>query len=162
MNMPSFDIVSEVDMQEVRNAVENAQRELETRFDFRGVEARFEWTKEETKLTAEADFQLQQMVDLLRNKLIKRNVDVETMDVGEVVHSGKTYSLAVKFKQGIEQEMAKKLSKLIKDSKIKVQASIQGDAVRVSGGKRDDLQSVIALLRKDVSEAPLDFNNFRD
>ncbi len=160
--MPSFDIVSEVDMQEVRNAVENAQRELETRFDFRGVEASFEWTKEETKLTAEADFQLQQMVDMLRNKLIKRNVDVDTMDVGEVVHSGKTYSIAVKFKQGIEQEVAKKLSKLIKESKIKVQSAIQGDQVRVSGKSRDDLQAVIALVRQAQLGQPFQFTNFRD
>lgn len=160
--MPSFDIVSEVDMQEVRNAVENAQRELETRFDFRGVEASFEWTKEETKLTAEADFQLQQMVDMLRNKLIKRNVDVDTMDVGEVVHSGKTFSLAIKFKQGIEQDVAKKLSKLIKDSKIKVQPSIQGDQVRVSGKSRDDLQAVIALVRQAELGQPFQFTNFRD
>ncbi|SRR5690554_6014471 len=160
--MPSFDIVSEVDMQEVRNAVENAQRELETRFDFRGVEAGFEWTKEQTKLTAEADFQLQQMVDMLRNKLIKRNVDVETMDVGEVVHSGKTYSLEVTFKQGIEQDVAKKLSKLIKDSKIKVQPSIQGDQVRVSGKNRDDLQAVIALVRQAELGQPFQFTNFRD
>lgn len=160
--MPSFDIVSEVDMQEVRNAVENAQRELETRFDFRGVEAGFEWTKEQTKLTAEADFQLQQMVDVLRNKLIKRNVDVETMDVGEVVHSGKTYSLEVTFKQGIEQDVAKKLSKLIKDSKIKVQPSIQGDQVRVSGKNRDDLQAVIALVRQAELGQPFQFTNFRD
>lgn len=160
--MPSFDIVSEVDMQEVRNAVENAQRELETRFDFRGVEASFEWTKEETKLTAEADFQLQQMVDMLRNKLIKRNVDVETMDVGEVVHSGKTFSIAVKFKEGIEQEVAKKLIKLIKDSKIKVQSAIQGDQVRVTGKSRDDLQAVIALVRKAELGQPFQFTNFRD
>jgi uncharacterized protein YajQ (UPF0234 family) len=151
-----------VDMQEVRNAVENAQRELETRFDFRGVEASFEWTKEETKLTAEADFQLQQMVDMLRNKLIKRNVDVDTMDVGEVVHSGKTYSIAVKFKQGIEQEVAKKLSKLIKDSKIKVQPAIQGDQVRVSGKSRDDLQAAIALVRQAQLGQPFQFTNFRD
>lgn len=160
--MPSFDIVSEVDMQEVRNAVENAQRELETRFDFRGVGATFEWTKDETKLTAEADFQLQQMVDMLRNKLIKRNIDVETMDVGEVVHSGKTFSLAVTFKQGIEQDVAKKLSKLIKDSKIKVQPSIQGDQVRVSGKSRDDLQAAMALVRKAELGQPFQFTNFRD
>jgi len=160
--MPSFDIVSEVDMQEVRNAVENAQRELEGRFDFRGANASFEWTKEETKLTAEADFQLQQMLDMLRNKLIKRNVDVETMDVGEVVHSGKTYSLSVKFKQGIEQEVAKKLSKLIKDSKLKVQPAIQGDQVRVSGKSRDDLQAAIALVRQANLGQPFQFNNFRD
>jgi uncharacterized protein YajQ (UPF0234 family) len=160
--MPSFDIVSEVDMQEVRNAVENAQRELETRFDFRGVEAKFEWTKDETKLTAEADFQLQQMLDILRNKLLKRNVDVDTMDVGEVVHSGKTYSIAVKFKQGIEQEVAKKLSKLIKDSKLKVQPSIQGDQVRVSGKSRDELQATIALVREAKLGQPFQFTNFRD
>lgn len=160
--MPSFDIVSEVDMQEVRNAVENAQRELESRFDFRGANATFEWTKEETKLTADADFQLQQMVDMLRNKLIKRNVDVETMEVGEVVHSGKTYSLAVKFKEGIEQELAKKLTKLIKDSKIKVQPAIQGDQVRVSGKNRDDLQAAIALVRQANLGQPFQFNNFRD
>lgn len=160
--MPSFDIVSEVDMQEVRNAVENAQRELETRFDFRGVEATFEWTKDETKLTAEADFQLQQMVDMLRNKLIKRNVDVDTMDVGEVVHSGKTFSIAIKFKQGIEQDVAKKLIKLIKDSKIKVQSAIQGDQVRVTGKSRDDLQAVIALARKAELGQPFQFTNFRD
>lgn len=160
--MPSFDIVSEVDMQEVRNAVENAQRELETRFDFRGVEATFEWTKEETKLTAEADFQLQQMVDMLRTKLIKRNVDVDTMDVGEVVHSGKTYSIAVKFKEGIEQDVAKKLIKLIKDSKIKVQSAIQADQVRVTGKSRDDLQAVIALVRKAELGQPFQFTNFRD
>lgn len=160
--MPSFDIVSEVDMQEVRNAVENAQRELESRFDFRGANATFEWTKEETKLTADADFQLQQMVDMLRNKLIKRNVDVETMEVGEVVHSGKTYSLAVKFKEGIDQEVAKKLSKLIKDSKIKVQPAIQGDQVRVSGKNRDDLQAAIALVRQANLGQPFQFNNFRD
>ncbi|MBC6907231.1 YajQ family cyclic di-GMP-binding protein [Saccharophagus sp. K07] len=160
--MPSFDIVSEVDMQEVRNAVENAQRELETRFDFRGVEAKFEWTKDETKLTAEADFQLQQMLDILRNKLLKRNVDVDTMDVGEVVHSGKTYSIAVKFKQGIDQEVAKKLSKLIKDSKLKVQPSIQGDQVRVSGKSRDELQATIALVREAKLGQPFQFTNFRD
>lgn len=160
--MPSFDIVSEVDMQEVRNAVENAQRELESRFDFRGANASFEWTKEETKLTADADFQLQQMVDILRNKLIKRNVDVETMEVGEVVHSGKTYSLAIKFKEGIDQEVAKKLSKLIKDSKIKVQPAIQGDQVRVSGKNRDDLQATIALVRQADLGQPFQFNNFRD
>ena len=160
--MPSFDIVSEVDLQEVRNAVENAQRELETRFDFRGVEATLEWTKDETKLTADADFQLQQMVDVLRNKLIKRNVDVDTMEVGDVVHSGKTFSLAITFKQGIEQDVAKKLSKLIKDSKIKVQPSIQGDQVRVSGKNRDDLQEAIALVRKAELGQPFQFTNFRD
>jgi cyclic-di-GMP-binding protein len=160
--MPSFDIVSEIDTQEVRNAVDNAQRELESRFDFRGSNASFAWTKEETKLTADAEFQLQQMVDILRNKLIKRNVDTDTMVVGDIVHSGKTYSQAVTFKEGIEQEVAKKLIKLIKDSKIKVQAAIQGDQVRVTGKNRDDLQEVIALARKAELGQPFQFNNFRD
>jgi cyclic-di-GMP-binding protein len=160
--MPSFDIVSEIDMQEVRNGVDNAQRELETRFDFRGANASFVWTKEETKLTADADFQLQQMVDILRNKLIKRNVNIETMVVGDVIHSGKTYSQTVTFKEGIEQDAAKKLIKIIKDSKIKVQSAIQGDQVRITGKNRDDLQAVIAIVRQAELGQPFQFNNFRD
>ncbi|WP_375055666.1 YajQ family cyclic di-GMP-binding protein [Zobellella sp. DQSA1] len=160
--MPSFDIVSEVEMNEVRNAVENANRELETRFDFRGVEASFELSDGKVKLGADAEFQLQQMLDILRAKLIKRNVDTNVMDEGAVVHSGKRYFLDVEFKQGIDGALAKKLVKLIKDSKIKVQASIQGDQVRVNGKKRDDLQEVMALLRQSELEQPLQFNNFRD
>ncbi|MBL1378787.1 YajQ family cyclic di-GMP-binding protein [Zobellella iuensis] len=160
--MPSFDIVSEVEMNEVRNAVDNANRELETRFDFRGVEASFELNDGKVKLGADAEFQLQQMLDILRAKLIKRNVDTNVMEEGKVVHSGKRYFLDVEFKQGIDSAFAKKLVKLIKDSKIKVQASIQGDQVRVNGKKRDELQEVIALLRQSELEQPLQFNNFRD
>lgn len=160
--MPSFDIVSEVDQQEVRNAVENANRELDTRFDFRGVEASFEWTKGETTLTAEADIQLQQMVDILSNKLVKRSVNPDTMDIGDPVHSGKTYSIKVTFKEGIDAPTAKKLVKLIKDSKAKVQAAIQGEQVRITGKKRDDLQAVMALVREADFEQPFQFNNFRD
>lgn len=160
--MPSFDIVSEIDQQEVRNAVENASRELDTRFDFRGVEATFEWTAKETTLSAEADFQLQQMVDMLRSKLIKRNVDPATMDVSEPEHSGKTFSLKVTFKEGIDAPTAKKIVKLIKDSKIKVQAAIQGEQVRVTGKKRDDLQEVMALVREADMGQPFQFTNFRD
>lgn len=160
--MPSFDIVSEIDNQEVRNAVENAQRELETRFDFRGVEASFEWAANETTVSAEADFQLQQMVDILRNKLIKRKVDPETMEVGDAIHSGKTFSQKITFLEGIDAPMAKKLVKLIKDSKLKVQAAIQGDQVRVTGKKRDDLQAVMALIREANLGQPFQFNNFRD
>lgn len=160
--MPSFDIVSEIDQQEVRNAVENASRELDTRFDFRGVEAAFEWTAKETTLSAEADFQLQQMVDMLRSKLIKRNVDPATMDVSEPEHSGKTFSLKVTFKEGIDAPTAKKIVKLIKDSKIKVQAAIQGEQVRVTGKKRDDLQEVMALVREADMGQPFQFTNFRD
>ncbi len=160
--MPSFDIVSEVDNQEARNAVENATRELSTRFDFRGVEASFEWTAEETIVSAEADFQLNQMMDILRSKLVKRGVDPETLDVGPAVHSGKTFIQKVTFKEGIDQATAKKLVKLIKDSKIKVQAAIQGEQVRVTGKKRDDLQAVMALIKEANLGQPFQFNNFRD
>lgn len=160
--MPSFDIVSEIDKPEVRNAVENATRELSTRFDFRGVEASFEWAPEETTVKAEADFQLNQMVDILRNKLVKRGVNPETMDIGSPVHSGKTFSLKVKFKEGIDQAAAKKIVKLIKDSKIKVQAAIQGEQVRVTGKKRDELQEVIALIKASDLGQPFQFTNFRD
>lgn len=160
--MPTFDIVSEVENEEVRNAVVNANKELETRFDFRGVSASFEWTKEETIIKAESDTQLEQMVDILRIKLSKRNVDPESMDVSKPLHAGKHYSVKVTLKQGIEQELAKTINRLIKDSKIKVQASIQGDKIRVTGKKRDDLQEVMALLRGQELGQPLQFNNFRD
>ena len=160
--MPSFDIVSEIESEEVRNAVNNASRELETRYDFRGVEARFEWSKDETTLSAEADFQLQQMLDILRNKLVKRDVDATCMEVSDPLHSGKTFSQKVTFKQGIDQPMAKKILKLIKDSKIKVQAAIQGEKIRITGKKRDDLQAVITLARAADLGQPLQFNNFRD
>lgn len=160
--MPSFDIVSEIDNAEVRNAVENAERELSTRFDFRGVEASFSWTAKETTVSAESDFQLTQMVDILRNKLIKRGIDADTMNVGDPVHSGKTYNLKVSFKEGIDQATAKKIVKLIKDSKIKVQAAIQGEQLRVTGKKRDELQQVIALVKEGKLGQPFQFNNFRD
>ena len=160
--MPSFDIVSEVKMNEVLNAVDNANRELATRFDFRGVEASFELNKEEVKLEADADFQLKQMVEILRAALLKRTIENSSMDVGDRVHSGKSFHLNVKFKQGIEKEIAKKLVKLIKDSKIKVQVAIQGDEVRVTGKKRDDLQETMALVRGAELGQPMQFQNFRD
>ncbi len=160
--MPSFDIVSEIENEEVRNAVENANRELDTRFDFRGVDASFTWSKEETTLKAEADIQLQQMVDMLRTKLVKRGVNPETMNIGDPVHSGKTFSIKVTFKEGIDAPTAKKLVKMIKDSKIKVQAAIQGEQLRITGKKRDDLQAVMALVRESDLEQPFQFTNFRD
>ena len=160
--MPSFDIVSEIDSQEVRNAVENANRELSTRFDFRGVNASFNWDAKETTFSAEADFQLEQMMDILRNKLIKRGVDPDTMTVADSVHSGKTFSRKVVFKEGIDTPTAKKIVKLVKDSKIKVQAVIQGEQVRISGKKRDDLQAVITLMREANIGQPIQFTNFRD
>lgn len=160
--MPSFDIVSEVDEQEVRNAVENATRELSTRFDFRGVDASFEWNTDQTTMRAEGDFQLGQMLDILRNKLVKRGVDPESIDTSTPVHSGKSWSQVVTFKNGIEASVAKKVVKAIKDSKIKVQVAIQGEEVRVTGKKRDDLQEVMALVRNGELGQPFQFKNFRD
>ncbi|WP_108650001.1 YajQ family cyclic di-GMP-binding protein [Dongshaea marina] len=160
--MPSFDIVTEIEMNEVLNAVDNANRELQTRFDFRNVEAAFELNNEVTKMKAEADFQLQQMLDILRSKLVKRGIEAGSMDVADVVHSGKSFSQEVKFKQGIDSATAKKIVKLIKDKKMKVQAQIQGDQVRVTGKKRDDLQAVMALVKESDIDQPFQFKNFRD
>ncbi|PCE67245.1 YajQ family cyclic di-GMP-binding protein [Salinivibrio sp. YCSC6] len=160
--MPSFDIVSEIDKVELKNAVDNASRELATRFDFRGVEASFELDKETVKVTAEADFQLNQMMDILRNNLAKRGVDSRAMDIQDIVHSGKSFSQQVKFKNGIETPVAKKITKAIKDAKMKVQTQIQGEQVRVTGKKRDDLQAVIQLVKDSDFEQPFQFENFRD
>ncbi|WP_130834226.1 YajQ family cyclic di-GMP-binding protein [[Erwinia] mediterraneensis] len=163
--MPSFDIVSEVDIQEVRNAVENANRELATRFDFRNVNASFELNeKNETiKVTSESDFQVRQLVDVLREKMLKRGIEGSALDVPEeILHSGKNWSLDAKMKKGIETEVAKKIVKLIKDSKLKVQTQIQGDSLRVTGKSRDDLQSAMALVRGGNLGQPFQFKNFRD
>ncbi|WP_371377542.1 YajQ family cyclic di-GMP-binding protein [Thalassotalea aquiviva] len=160
--MPSLDIVSEVDLEEVRNATENAERELATRFDFRGVEASYEYKNPNVTVKAEGDFQLKQMLDMLRAQLAKRKIDAKAMTVGKFDHSGKTYKQDVSFKVGIEQAVAKKLVKLIKDSKLKVQASIQGDKLRVTGKKRDDLQAVMKLVREAELEQTFQFNNFKD
>ena len=160
--MGSFDVVSEVDLQEVSNAVDQANREIGTRFDFRGVEARFERNDSEVKLTAEADIQLEQMLDVLRSKLVKRSVDAGVMEIGDAEHSGKLLHQVVLIKQGIDTPLAKKIVKMIKEQKIKVQAAIQGEKVRVTGKKRDDLQKIIALLKESDIETPLQFENFRD
>lgn len=160
--MPSFDIVSEINLEEVRNASENASRELETRYDFRGVEASFDWKSPVITVKAEGDFQIQQMLDILRNHLTRRKIDAKALTLGKIDHTGKTYSVDVSFKEGIEQPVAKKIVKLIKDAKIKVQAAIQGDQVRVTGKKRDDLQQVMALVKDADLEQSFQFNNFRD
>ncbi|GAD90349.1 hypothetical protein VHA01S_040_00290 [Vibrio halioticoli NBRC 102217] len=160
--MPSFDIVSEVETVDIRHAVENANREIATRFDFRGVKASFEFKDETVKLSAEADFQLKQMRDILRGNLTKRSVDVNTMDAQKPDASGKNWYQTVLFKQGIDKEMAKKLVKTIKDAKLKVQASIQGEKVRITGKKRDDLQSAIALIKSSDLGQPFQYENFRD
>lgn len=161
--MPSFDTVCEPNMVEVRNAVDNTAKEIGTRFDFKGTSAAIEIKEKEITLTGDADFQLQQIMDVLLSKLAKRNVDVRFLDKGDVQKAGgdKVKQL-VKVRSGIESDQAKKIQKLIKDSKLKVQASIQGDAVRVTGKDRDVLQDAIALVRKDMADLPLSFNNFRD
>ncbi|MBN3081465.1 MULTISPECIES: YajQ family cyclic di-GMP-binding protein [Pectobacterium] len=163
--MPSFDIVSEIDMQEVRNAVENATRDLSTRWDFRNVPASFELNEksQSIKVASESDFQVQQLIDIMREKLLKRGIEGGALDVPEEFeHSGKTYSVEAKLKQGIETTQAKKIVKLIKDSKLKVQAQIQGEQVRVTGKSRDDLQGVMALIRGGNLGQPFQFTNFRD
>ncbi len=160
--MPSLDIVSETSLDEVRNATENATRELATRFDFRGVEASFEWKSPAITVKAELDFQVNQMLDILRSQLTKRKIDAKAMTLGSTNHTGRTFSRQVTFQEGIEQPVAKKLVKLIKDSKLKVQSAIQGDKVRVTGKKRDDLQAVMQLVRSAELEQSFQFNNFKD
>ncbi len=161
--MPSFDVVLEADMIEVKNAVEQAQKEIATRFDFKGTGAAVEQKERELTLTADAEFQLQQVRDVLINKLGKRKVDVRFLDDGEIKKiGGDKVRQVITVKNGIESDDAKKIVRVIKDSKMKVQASIQGESVRVTGAKRDDLQAAMALLRKDAADLPLEFNNFRD
>ncbi len=161
--MPSFDAVLEPDMVEVRNAVDQASKEIATRFDFKGTDARVELGDHELSLYADSDFQLSQVRDVVLGKMAKRKVDVRFLDLGaepEKIGSDKLRQ-KVAVKAGVAPELAKKIVKAVKDSKLKVQASIQGDVVRVQGAKRDDLQAAIALLRKQIAEAPLDFTNFR-
>jgi uncharacterized protein YajQ (UPF0234 family) len=161
--MPSFDIVSEYDKHEAGNAVDQANREIQSRFDFKGVKASFELSDDTVQLEAEVDFQLKQMLDVLRNRLIARGIDARCMDVQEPELSGVRARQEVKLKQGLEQKEAKDIVKRIKDSKLKVQAQIQGEKVRVTGKKRDDLQDVIAMLRGEGGpDLALQFDNFRD
>ena len=160
--MASFDVVSEVDWHEVTNAVDQANRELQTRFDFRGVEAKFVKQDEVVRITAEAEIQLDQMIDILNAKMVKRAIDPKVMDIGEQEHVGKLLHKNIRIQQGVESLLAKKIVKMIKEKKLKVQAASQGDKVRVTGKKRDDLQQVIAMLREEEFEVPLQYNNFRD
>ncbi len=161
--MPSFDIVSEVDMHEVNNAVDQSNREVGTRFDFKGVDAKFEVTEQSMLVvSAEVDFQVKQMLEILRGKLVKRGVDIKALVEDKVEVSGQKASINVKIQQGIESEISRKIVKMVKDTKIKVQTAIQGDKLRVTGKKRDDLQSVIAMLKDSNLAIPLQYNNFRD
>lgn len=160
--MPSFDICSEIDLQEVRNAVDQANREIGTRFDFKGVEASFELAGGKILMVAEQEFQLQQMMDILRQKLVKRAVDLKALDPQDPITTLNAARQEIGLKQGVDAETAKRMVKAVKTSKLKVQAQIQGDQVRVTGKKRDDLQEAIAELRAEDWGLPLQFTNFRD
>ena len=161
--MPSFDVVSEIDPTEVRHAVEQANREISTRYDFKGSDARIEHAETVLQLFADVEFQMEQLKGILLAKLSKRGVDVRCLDWGKFEKiSGNKLKQAVTLRQGVTGDLAKKIVRLIKDSKLKVQASIQGDAVRIVGGKRDVLQECIQLLRSSVDDHPLQFTNFRD
>ena len=161
--MPSFDTVCEANLVEVKNAVENTAKEIATRFDFKGTAAAIELKEKDITLMGDAEFQLTQVEDILRNKLTKRNVDVRFLDKGDVQKmGGDKVKQVIKVRNGIESEAAKKIQRAIKDSKMKVQAAIQGDAVRITGAKRDDLQAAMALIKKDMADLPLSFDNFRD
>jgi hypothetical protein len=161
--MPSFDIVSEVDKQELKNAIEQTNKEVSTRFDFKGSDARVEQAEYVLTVYADDEFKLDQVQDVLNNKLIKRGIDIKCIEIGKVEKvSGNKVKRQITVKTGVETELAKKIVKLVKDSKIKVQASIQGNEVRVSGAKRDTLQEAIQLVKKSIADFPLQFQNFRD
>ncbi|PIQ44278.1 MAG: YajQ family cyclic di-GMP-binding protein [Gammaproteobacteria bacterium CG11_big_fil_rev_8_21_14_0_20_46_22] len=160
--MPSFDIVSEIDHHELTNAVDQANREVSQRFDFKGTNASFEHTDKEITLKAPSDFQVKQMLDILVGKLIKRGLDGRCYEAGDIHTNLSEAKQVLTLKQGIDRDQAKKLTTLIKDSKLKVQAQIQGEQVRVTGKKRDDLQDVIAMLREAKIDFPVQFDNFRD
>ena len=161
--MPSFDIVSEVDLHELNNALDQSNREVGTRFDFKGVDASFEMDKDSNiSITAEADFQVQQMLEMLRSKMVKRGIDIKSLKEGEVQLLGQKATMAVTVQQGIETDIERKIVKTVKESKLKVQTAIQGEKLRVTGKKRDDLQQVIALLKDGNFGLPLQYDNFRD
>ena len=160
--MPSFDVVSEVDLQEVTNAVDQANREVGNRFDFKGTGARVEQQEAQLVIHADNEFQLNQVKDILHTKLAKRGVDILALQEGRLEQSGQEARLSVTVREGIEKDDARRIVKLIKDTKLKVQAAIQGEKVRVTGKKRDDLQQVIGSLREAKLDLPLQFINFRD
>jgi len=160
--MPTFDIVSEVDMHEMSNAVDQASREIGTRFDFKGVPASFELSYNVVVLTAEVDFQIQQMMDILQSKMVKRGLDISSLKSADIENVGQRAIMKVAVQQGIEADIARKIVKKVKEQKMKVQVAIQGEKLRVTGKKRDDLQGVIAMLKDENYGLPLQFNNFRD
>lgn len=160
--MPSFDIVSEVDMHELNNSVDQANRELSRRFDFRGINASYKCKDATITMTADADFQLKQMLEILQVKMHKREIDIKCLDVKDHYGSGKQVKQEVTVQQGLDTDTSKKITKMIKEAQMKVQVAIQGEKVRVTGKKRDDLQEVMAMLREAKLDVPLQYDNFRD
>lgn len=160
--MPSFDVVSEYDSHEASNAVDQANREIDTRFDFRGCNASFALENENIQLECDNEFQLQQMLDILHSKLIKRGIDIACLEANDPELRGQRARQSLMLREGIDQAAAKKIVKMVKDKKMKVQAAIQGDKVRITGKKRDDLQAVMAMLKEENLDIPLQYNNFRD
>ena len=161
--MPSFDIVSEVDMHELNNALDQSNREVGTRFDFKGIDASFELDNDSNiKVIAEVDFQIQQMLEMLRSKMVKRGIDTKSLKEGDVQLIGQKASMIVTVQQGIEADISRKIVKAVKEAKLKVQTAIQGEKLRVTGKKRDDLQQVMALLKEGSYGVPLQYDNFRD
>ncbi len=160
--MPSFDIVSEIDMHELSNAVNNANRAITQRFDFKGTQTTIKQSKEEVTLISESEFQVQQVLDIMLTELVRRKVDVKSLEQGEIKPNGKSMEQKLLIRQGIDKDNARKIVKLIKDKKLKVQSAIQGEQVRVTGKKRDDLQAVMAMLKKQELSVALQFTNFRD
>jgi len=160
--MPSFDVVSEVDSHELKNAVDQANREIANRFDFKGSDSKVELNGTEMKVSSDSKFRVEQVVSVLHQKLAKRGIDINCLDANDVEEALKDAKQVIKVREGLDKELAKKVTKKIKDSKLKVQAAIQGEQVRVTGKKRDDLQSVMALLKEADIGIPLQFNNFRD
>lgn len=161
--MPSFDIVSEVDKQEVRNAVDQVNKEISTRFDFKGSDARVEQTDLQLTVFADDDFKLEQILDIMRTKLTKRSIDVRCLDKGQIEKiSGNKIKQVVTVKTGLDADLAKKIVRILKDSKLRAQASIQGETVRVTGTKKDVLQEAIQYVKKSINDFPLQFQNFRD
>ena len=160
--MPSFDVVSEIDHHELKNALDQANREIGTRYDFKGSNSRIEQSGNDLTLEAESEFQIKQMVPILKEKMAKRGIDVDCLDFADVVEMNKRARQPVAIREGLDKDLARKMVKLIKDSKLKVQAAIQGDQLRINGKKRDDLQQVMQMLRDAKLGIPLQFNNFRD
>jgi hypothetical protein len=160
--MPSFDIVSEINIHELTNAVDQANKEVITRYDFKGTDSKYEYSEGIISMQSGSDFQLNQMLDILQTKFVKRGLDLNFLEKGKIMESAKGARQELTVKQGIDKEMAKKMVKLVKDSKLKVQASIQGEKLRITGNKKDDLQSVINMLKNTGLGIPLQYENFRD